>query len=1161
MVLIVALLIGAPVINSTSLPIIPTVPSCLALPSLDDMCGANGTCQSDSTCLCSTGYSGNLCQIKIAQPIASTFHSDGDRLLEVSGSIESTFTLSIYNGPPIPEFDPAQPNVSTLVQPGTYITLVTSPSESFLFLMFGYKLGDTCTPILSQPNLPRVFNYLVSKGGQYTFCLRFQYADDSVFYETVFSHVVVVPSCFIVNGNQQLDTCAPNGTCQPDSTCKCNIGFTGYICETKIVQPTVTLTAGSKSVAEFDDQDQDVKTEVNISTNIFVTVTAPTVPGKAVLKAVGVTASLASIPFVPARTSPFTATYTLSEIPAEYDFYVEITYDGENSSIDVPNVVFSKVVSLPNCFDTTGAESNDTCAPNGTCQTDSACKCNLGFTGDKCQIEIAKPTVTLSHLSQDGGIHVIEDGTSLHVGTEVTVTVVLPEDTLASKHVAGVASITYEGLSEPLLSIPFDPAAESRTFTGSFTFPMTVDTYEFILKIVYDGEYADVIVDDENFELTAVATCFEIGVGGGSTTDLCAGSDIDSPLGTCQTDSTCKCIDTQTGPFCAQTITAPVVIVTYDNNDDNELGSDDIEVYPGVDFDLVITGIDSTDKYTLTGIATLTIVLSGATNNDNAIVTTYDFDSTVKSYKFEFPSEIGSSYKATLSFKYTGSDILINDIVYGIVTVTAPPRPDVEIIVPNVNNGKITFTDEYNSEVDYPSPIIMNSNDEIDLTFTSVEFATQTDITIELLYIPVVESTPIKFNTVKSTIGANASVNVVLNAPSNINSNNVFIKLTFTPQDDNLPTTTLTTVPFVVLPSCFTKPTTTGDLTDISKWTSICGSGGKCGVNGQCICNVGFTGRVCDVAASEEDKCSICNAENRLAECNNDIEFTDRTTPCKCKSKYGGLQCSDANKCLIKSLDGCHYSRWNGMFQTLPDGSCATTCTCSNKWTGTTCETCGLQCKYNGGAFIKCDKCGCQEGFGGESCQCRSAVLSMVINGVNPIVKTTNGKFGNDNVFDPLDNNHAALQALKNEFARFFAQSMNIVKADSITVNFEPITAKVNDIDVDQTKIIVTTLFNCDSDNDNSTGQQRPQDQLDNDFTTLQTQWENTATLIVTNMVDSFEFPQDTSPDVSEESLTVVKGGNTMPSDEDSLDGNNAVKLHTTMVFSSAIIIAIVTLF
>jgi len=1113
--------------------------------STNDDCN-NGTC-TEEMCQCNSGWAGNQCDLYIVPTIKLTADSKS-----------------------IAEFDDQDQGVKTEVNISTNIlvaiTDVFGEGQAVLKAV-GVIEPLVLIPIDSTQTSPFTMTYtLPATPAEYDFYVEITYDgvnSSTVVPNVVFSKVVSLPNCFDTTDSESNDICAPNGTCQVDSACKCNLGFTGDKCEIKIVQPTIKLIAGSKSIAEFDDQDQDVKTEVNISTNIFVTVTVPTVPGQAVLKAVGVSASLASIPFDPDQAPPFTATYLLSNIPATYDFYVEITYDGENSSIDVPNVVFSKVVSLPNCFDTTGAESIDTCAPNGTCQVDSACKCNLGFTGDKCQIEIAKPTVTLSSDSQDGGIHVIEDGTSLHVGTEVTVTVVLPEDTLASKHVAGVASITYEGLSEPLLSIPFDPAAESRTFTGSFTFPMTVDTYEFILKIVYDGEYADVIVDDENFELTAVATCFEIGVGGGSTTDLCAGSDIDSPLGTCQTDSTCKCIDTQTGPFCAQTITAPVVIVTYDNNDDNELGSDDIEVYPGVDFDLVITGIDSTDKYTLTGIATLTIVLSGATNNDNAIVTTYDFDSTVKSYKFEFPSEIGSSYKATLSFKYTGSDILINDIVYGIVTVTAPPRPDVEIIVPNVNNGKITFTDEYNSEVDYPSPIIMNSNDEIDLTFTSVEFATQTDITIELLYIPVVESTPIKFNTVKSTIGANASVNVVLNAPSNINSNNVFIKLTFTPQDDNLPTTTLTTVPFVVLPSCFTKPTTTGDLTDISKWTSICGSGGKCGVNGQCICNVGFTGRVCDVAASEEeqDKCSMCNAENRLAECNNDIEFTDRTTPCKCKSKYGGLQCSDANKCLIKSLDGCHYSRWNGMFQTLPDGSCATTCTCSNKWTGTTCETCGLQCKYNGGAFIKCDKCGCQEGFGGESCQCRSAVLSMVINGVNPIVKTTNGKFGNDNVFDPLDNNHAALQALKNEFARFFAQSMNIVKADSITVNFEPITAKVNDIDVDQTKIIVTTLFNCDSDNDNSTGQQRPQDQLDNDFTTLQTQWENTATLIVTNMVDSFEFPQDTSPDVSEESLTVVKGGNTMPSDEDSLDGNNAVKLHTTMVFSSAIIIAIVTLF
>jgi len=181
---------------------------------------------------------------------------------------------------------------------------------------------------------------------------------------------------------------------------------------------------------------------------------------------------------------------------------------------------------------------------------------------------------------------------------------------------------------------------------------------------------------------------------------------------------------------------------------------------------------------------------------------------------------------------------------------------------------------------------------------------------------------------------------------------------------------------FSVVSSCLSPidAETVSEIVNVEEWKSMCGSNGICGIYGTCLCDVNFAGDLCQNAL---DLCRFNDCvQQQTKGCNADAT-------CSCESGWGGEQCQVSDRCAAISLKQC--SKNNGFV--IPDseaaGGCGTKCQCNNDWVGDQCETCSLQCQNGGKYFKNCDKCGCQKGFSGDNCQCRSVIGTIIFNAFN----------------------------------------------------------------------------------------------------------------------------------------------------------------------------------
>jgi hypothetical protein len=1062
----------------------------------------HGTCELDSTCRCSAGYTGHICDIPLTIPSLNVM-IDNDE---------------------IPAFDPTNPTIKAAASHGNIIQFIFD--DVFYDTEINIKVVGSDSPIqslilLQDPpparTYPFIFKYtLPNISTSYDFFVEFNLIH---FPRTLFPNVVLVPlsaypTCYSFDTEYNpIDSCPINTMCLDDSTCHCKPDLMGDDCSVRIPPPGVDLAIFTKMIPKYDSSRPDLITDANIYSQIGLTITKPTVKGTAVVKASGddtnIFATVLFDPSIPSGEESFVSTFTLPSTLTEYNFYVEINYDDEYSVVVVDNVVFRTVQSFPTCFDVSSIPHRDECE-FGQCQPDSECWCTFGTLGDYCQLKITPPTFVLSAPQNDR----IETPTTLHNGSEIAITATLhqTETTIAVK---GIAVLKLRGYSTELATITFDPES-GNTFAAIYPLPVKSSVYtNLYLEIKYDEPYSSLVVDDHIFPtITTIPACFTISNTNQPHKDRCAGT---NSFGSCQDDSTCSCIQGRTGEFCQQEITPPNVQVrALLGSNPKELiwAENDVDFFNDTQFTLTLSGLQSDDEYTLNGTATLTIVKNGAVQN--AVITRHPFDSTTRTYKFLLSGQIQDVFIISLTCSYNIPGYRPYNIVFGKGTIVDASYPTVQISVPSVGNS-ITFVESYNNKIDYPAQIIMNADSEINFVFKTPHTSPIIDITIDFLFIPdLTRLNPINLQTIDPIINPDSILTISFKAPPLLNSNRFFFRLQISPRDITLPTLNLTSRFFTVLPTCFGQPTLTTDLTNSSKWASICGVGGYCGSDGKCICYRGWSGLHCGIPI-EPDQCSPCNSENTTDECNYSTPFTLRTTPCVCKEGFGGSLCSDSKVCLSQSKKGCNYSKWGGLYETLPDGSCATNCACFNEWAGSKCEKCGLKCKYRGEIFPDCVKCGCQVGFGGERCECRSATMSMMINGSNYVIQETGGKY---ETFSPFNDLHSVLYALQTQFSNQISRRMNLT---SIDVNFQPVVANFNDHNFDSTKIAATVLFNCDQ-----TLDERSKEELNGDFEVVETLWQEFAEVIANDVAECFNSPQNV-PLVDPQSIIVAPAEHTLP--------------------------------
>ena len=161
-----------------------------------------------------------------------------------------------------------------------------------------------------------------------------------------------------------------------------------------------------------------------------------------------------------------------------------------------------------------------------------------------------------------------------------------------------------------------------------------------------------------------------------------------------------------------------------------------------------------------------------------------------------------------------------------------------------------------------------------------------------------------------------------------------------------------------------------------------CGNGKDNSECSQCICDLGFTGTMCETDINE----CMSNPCNNSGSCN---DLVNNYT-CNCTNNWEGRNCSECGLGCGNGRDNSECSMcvcdpgFTGILCEVDINECETnpcrnngtcinlvndySCNCTNNWTGRNCSICPLNCN-NGTQSLDCSICTCDAGYSGDSCE------------------------------------------------------------------------------------------------------------------------------------------------------------------------------------------------
>jgi hypothetical protein len=226
----------------------------------------------------------------------------------------------------------------------------------------------------------------------------------------------------------------------------------------------------------------------------------------------------------------------------------------------------------------------------------------------------------------------------------------------------------------------------------------------------------------------------------------------------------------------------------------------------------------------------------------------------------------------------------------------------------------------------------------------------------------------------ESIRGTPFSQSLLVSVPSTLIANKAFYTITYytatthhsttmSPSTQQYDSHTAVSPLFSLVSACFDIDTSTSTPTLIN----TCQSGGRCMPNGKCICPANASGALCNVTTKPCEQCdsthiSGCTASNQ----------------CICNADWEGSLCNISTSCHNDAI----CTTGMGLLIPIAGQKCGDKCQCNNaNIIGQRCETCILQCN-NGKSMQKCSKCGCDAGFTGSTCLCKSDTGTVTINGI-----------------------------------------------------------------------------------------------------------------------------------------------------------------------------------
>jgi len=388
----------------------------------ETFCTNDGTCQTDGSCDCPTGWTGKHCQVKNQQEIGcanghclngghcvteTTSLTDGTQAIEehcdCSKAFDETFN---YAGPY------CQYKSTSLC----FVQTENSVEETFCTHDGTCQTDGSCDcptgwtgkycQVKTKQKIACAADYCLNGGHCVTetifladgtkameeHCDCSKAFDATSNYAGPYCEYKSTSLCFVQNGNSVEETfCTHNGTCQKDGSCNCPTGWTGQYCEVATLELNAADDNSSNNKSEKDATSSDQNFSSN---NENLCVEGHCLNGGHCVRE---------------KISLADGTEAIEEhCDCSKAFDETFNYAGPYCQYKSTSLCFvQKENSVEETF----------CTNDGTCQKDGSCDCPTGWTGKYCQVKTKQEIGCANGHCLNGG-HCVAETTFLADGTE-----------------------------------------------------------------------------------------------------------------------------------------------------------------------------------------------------------------------------------------------------------------------------------------------------------------------------------------------------------------------------------------------------------------------------------------------------------------------------------------------------------------------------------------------------------------------------------------------------------------------------------------------------------------------------------------------------------------------------------------------------------------------